>query len=268
MTRSPGSPVVRASDDPRPRSRVRQTLNPFPGDDSMRYLTALLLAVTAPLAGAQDTTSARNTPASIAVSGRGEHSVKPDQVTVQLAVNTRARTASRAGQDNADRMTAVRQALRGLGFPDSAITTSFYQIRFETMDPRSRDTAYVATNAVRVTTKQLELASRIIDTALEAGATTVSGVFYSASDTKDARQQALAAAVADARTQAEAVASAAGGRLGELLEMNAQQSMPRPVQYMQVRVAGATEGAATPVMPGMITVSATVNARWRFVPAR
>ncbi len=192
--------------------------------------------------------------------------MKPDVVSVQLAVDTRARTASRAGQDNADRMAAVRKALRDLGLADSAITTAYYQIHFEMSGSQMRDTLYVASNAVRVETKQLDLVSRIVDTALEAGATTVSGLSYSASDTRDATRQALAAAVRDARAQAEAVATAAGGTLGALIEMSAQQNRPGPVPYMQVRLTGRSEGAETPLMPGEITISATVSARWRFVP--
>jgi uncharacterized protein YggE len=66
------------------------------------------------------------------------------------------------------------------------------------------------------------------------------------------------------------MAEAAGGRLGELLELSTGMvSRPRPMMEagmaMQARVADA---APTPISEGSQTHSATVNARWRFVPGR
>ncbi len=234
----------------------------------MRLLGLLQIALAAPLAGAQVPTAGDSAVATIAVTGQGQHSVPADELILQLAVDTRARTASRAGADNADRMTAVQKALREIGLTSEEISTAFYTIRFE-YGPQMRDTQYVATNSVRVDTRRLELVSRIIDTALQSGATTVAGVQYTLHDDRDATRQALADAVADARLQAEAVAAAAGGRLGELLGLDAQPNRPGPIPYGQVAMARlASAGAETPISPRDITITATVMARWRFVASR
>ncbi len=234
----------------------------------MRLLTPLLLVLAAPLAGAQVPTAGDSAPVTIAVTGQGQHSVPADELIVQLAVDTRARTASRAGADNADRMTAVQKALREIGLTQDEISTAFYTIRFD-YGPQMRDTQYVATNSVRVDTRRLELVSRIIDTALQSGATTVAGVQYTLRDSRDATRQALTDAVADAKLQAEAVAAAAGGRLGDLLGLEAQPNRPGPIPYGQFALAsGGMARAETPISPRDITVTAIVTARWRFVASR
>jgi uncharacterized protein YggE len=84
------------------------------------------------------------------------------------------------------------------------------------------------------------------------------------------QRQALQSAIARARSDAEAMAESAGGRLGELVELSTGVvSRPRPMMEgamaMQARVADA---APTPISEGSQTLSATVSARWRFVPGR
>lgn len=232
----------------------------------MRSSLASLLLLAAPLAGAQVVTP-RDSGAVIVVSGEGRKALPPDQVIVQLGVDTRAKTANAAGQSNAQRMTNVRNALRSLGLTDREITTANYMVRFEMGGPTMRDSIYVASNSVQVETKRLDLVSKIIDTALAAGATTINYLSYGLADTRSAMREALADAVAQARAQAEAIARAAGGTLGALLELNAQPTRFIPYATGEVRMAMAAQ-AETPVSPRDVTVTASVTGRWRFIAAR
>jgi uncharacterized protein YggE len=230
----------------------------------MRSVIVPLLLVAAPLAGAQVGTP-RDSGAVIVVSGEGKKALPPDQVVVQLGVDTRAKTANAAGQANAQRMSNVRTALRSLGLTDKEITTAHYTVRFEIGGPTMRDSIYVASNSVQIETKRLDLVSRIIDTALGAGATTINYLSYGLADPRSAMRDALADAVAQARAQAEAIAAAAGGTLGALLELNAQPSRFIPFATADVRMA-MTAQAETPVSPRDVTVTTSVTGRWRFIP--
>jgi hypothetical protein len=233
----------------------------------MRTIALCLVSFASTLAGQvpRDTTPVIN------VSGEGKRALPPDKVVVQLAVNTRAKTAAKAGADNADRMTAVRRELLRLGLDEKEVTTARYTIHME-MWPSPRDTTYVANNTIQVDTRRLETVSRIIDVALGAGANAINLVQYTLADAREAMRDALTDAVANARLQAEALAAAAGGRLGPLQELNAQQNRVIPYQMgdmAMVRATGAVMGAAeTPVSPRDITVTAFVTARWRFIPGR
>jgi uncharacterized protein len=235
----------------------------------MRTLVMLVLVMSVPLASRAQVSAPRDTGGPvIAVSGEGTSSLPPDELIVQLGVETRAKTAGKAGADNADRMAAVRKALLALGLQEKEISTAFYNIRME-MYPSPRDTAYVASNSVQIDTRKLGLVSKIIDTALESGANNIASVRYTLADSRDAIRSALANAVEDARLQAEALAKAAGGKLGDLLDLNATTG--RPIPYQVQGAGGFAMGrvaAETPISERDITVHASVSARWRFLPAR
>jgi uncharacterized protein YggE len=139
----------------------------------------------------------------------------------------------------------------------------------EFMGQNMRDTQYVATNSVQVDTRKLPLVSRIIDASLQAGANNINSVQYTLADARDAMRAALTNAVDDARLQADALAKAAGGRLGELLELNAQSQRVIPYQMQAMGgVAMARVAVDTPISERDITVRASVSVRWKFIPNR
>jgi uncharacterized protein YggE len=121
---------------------------------------------------------------------------------------------------------------------------------------------------VTVVTKQLDQVGRIIDTGLGAGANNINSLFYDLSDRTSAEAGALGDAVADARRQAEVMATAAGGRVGDLIELGTQQPQYRPYAADMAMVRLTSGAAPTPVSPGTVLVTASVTARWRFVPGR
>ena len=234
-----------------------------------QFVAAFLLVASSTVAVAQ--APAPRDSVSISVTGEGKSSQRPNQLLVQLAVETRSKTASRAGAENADRMTAVRKALLAIGLKESEISTANYNVRME-MYPTPSDTLYVASNSIQIDTRQLELASKIIDASLQAGANQIGYLQYALADPREATRLALANAVDDARLQAEALAKAAGGRLGPLVELIGQTQRAIPYQ-MQMRGAMAMADASgaqadTPISNRDITVRASVSARWRFVPNR
>ena len=106
-----------------------------------------------------------------------------------------------------------------------------------------------------------------IDAALAKGANEVSGIQFTSSRADSARRAAIAEAVANARADAETMAKGAGGSLGALIEV---ASGVEPIRPFEVSMARAKMAAAapTPIEPGQLTVTATVTARWAFVPSR
>ncbi len=207
---------------------------------------------------------------SIATSGTGEAKVTPDRAAVMVNVQTRASTAAAAASENARRTTAVLEALGKLGLPKSQLSTEGYSVNPEMVygsGQTPRVTGYVVTNTVRAETHRPEQAGAMIDAALGAGANVINGLSFFASSIDEPRREAVAAAVANARADAEAMARAAGGSLGDLIELTTQGPTvpPRPMYDMSV-MARKAESAPTPVNPGDQTVSVFVSARWRFVP--
>ncbi|MGH7676885.1 MAG: SIMPL domain-containing protein, partial [Gemmatimonadaceae bacterium] len=106
----------------------------------------------------------------------------------------------------------------------------------------------------------------VIDAALLAGANQINSLSFGLQNADSARRVALTQAVTKSRADAEAMARAAGGTLGSLIEMQALDAyMPGPpIPYAMAKTATAAE--SVPVEPGQETVRASVTARWHFVP--
>ncbi|MES2522395.1 MAG: SIMPL domain-containing protein [Gemmatimonadota bacterium] len=210
-------------------------------------------------------------PPQITVSARGEVQVAPDKARVQVGVETQAKTAAAAADENNRKQAAILRAVRALGIPASAITTLNYNVfpveRYDEKDRRSVIDGYRVSNIVQVESDKLEQAGSIIDAALNNGANRVAGLDFMVKDASAARDQALAKAVQSAKRQATAAALAAGGQATELLELNVnefEQPTPRPMMAMRVK-SEADAVASTPLSEGMTTVSVMVTTRWRFV---
>lgn len=208
----------------------------------------------------------------IITTGRGEVRAAPDRATIFFAVETRAPTAAAAGADNARRQRAVLDTLRRLGLTDELLGTAGYQVSPEYVYEERKSPrviAYVARNTIRAEVRRLDMLGRYIDGALAAGANQISSLNFATSKEDEVRREALAAAVTRARADAEAMARAAGGTLGGLLELSSGFEYPRPMQQMEMsRMKAQSDGAETPIVAGDQTVIATVNARWTFVGPR
>ena len=233
---------------------------------STAFLAACALpAQTNPVQG----NTARENTAIISATGEGRREMAPDKATIVLGVETRARTPAAAASANADRMTAIRAALVRAGVAERDIATARYSLGLHYTGREGQDTMYVAANLVTVTTRQLDQVGRIIDTGLGAGANNINQLNYDLSDRTQANSQALADAVTNARQQAETMAAAAGGRLGDLMELTTQPGEYRPYFAGDMAMARMQSNAApTPVSPGQVTVTANVTGRWRFIPGR
>jgi uncharacterized protein YggE len=231
----------------------------------------LIAALLAPITShSQDTRATFERIPQIAVAAQDEIKIAPDRATIQISVQTRAATAAAAGSQNATRTQAVLSALRALGLTNDQLSTTGYNVSPEFRHREGRDPevlGYAVTNTVLADVRQLTQVGAVIDAALGAGANMMTSLQFYASNPEPARRTAIAGAIAKARADAEAAARAAGGTLGELLEINIGAYFPRPPQPM-LRLAAGIEAASTPIQPGQQTLSVTVNTRWRFNQTR
>ena len=201
--------------------------------------------------------------------GVGEVEITPDRCEVIWQVVTRAATAARASDANASGVRAVLDTLRrAFGLTDRDLGTAGYSLTQQMSYPGDGKppqlVGYVATNSVRLKTDQLARIGAMLDAAIAKGATNVSGLTFFAASSDDARRRALGIAVDRARRDAEAMARAAGGRLGQLLELTSEFSAePRPMPMAEMAMMRVAE---TPIQPSDIKVSAAVVGRWRFLP--
>lgn len=190
----------------------------------------------------------------VRASGEGVVAIKPDQAKVSVGVTTQAQTAQEAGDQNAAATSKVLGELRGLLGANADIRTLNYSLSPRYEGNPARLAGYTANNTIQVTVSDLNLPGRVIDTAVQAGATNISGISFSLKDPQPARIQALWMATMQARAEAEAIAGGLGLRLGNFTV--AQEGSAVTVTPFDTRTSGA--GALTPIEVGNVDVRAMV----------
>jgi uncharacterized protein YggE len=204
----------------------------------------------------------------VATNGVGEVMLAPDWATMAIDVTADDSSASRAASASAAATRRVVAALAGLGLSgDSVVRVSFsVGPRFDYQEQRLR--GYFGRGTVRIEVKQLDRLAQIIDTALAAGATEISGLRFRADGEDKARIEALKQAVAQARADAEVLAAASGGHLGRLLEIRHERAVRPSFGFSELAAMASTGPAAPDLTPQDVVVLVVVEAQWEFVPDR
>ncbi len=198
------------------------------------------------------------TPRGIAVSGTGRIQARPDEAIVQAGVSTRAQTAQEAQAENNQQMQNVLNAIKALGIPDKDIQTTGVSL-FPVITEGNTVNGYNATNNVRVTVENIDQAGAVLDAAVKAGANTASGISFTFKDETSLRNKALAAAAADARSKADALAAALGLQISGVQSVTESQvSIPVPLAVPRAAAAPAA-APSVPIEPGQQTVTAEIT---------
>lgn len=204
----------------------------------------------------------------IHVSGTGKVTTTPDQAIIVFAVETENADVKTAQQQNAERMDAVVNALKRAGIPEKDIRTAAYNIIPVTESDSRGLTAskvkyYRVINTLEVTLNDVNRAGEIVDLAVASGANRVDRFAFTLSDARqlEFRSDALTAAVAQARGDADAVAAALGKTIIDVKEVNVGNNYIPLVYDSRLMGMEKAAGAAvpTPLEAGEIDVTATVS---------
>jgi uncharacterized protein YggE len=218
-----------------------------------------VLLVAAAIAGvAQPSQSGAATPSSttITVTGNGSVNATPDKASFDFGVQVNAGTADEATNEANTKAHAIVDALRRAGIPDSDIQTSSVSLWPQTSSDGQKITGYQASYSVTVSSP-IDKASSLLDDATSAGANSVNGPSLSVSDQSSYYAQALKLAVADAKSQAQAIADAAGLNLGGIIHITNESSTPGPIFYADA--GAAPEKSLAPIQAGSQQIQATVT---------
>lgn len=225
----------------------------------------MLMACSAPSIVAQVTDTESSDASIIIVTGYASESIPPDGVTVQFLVSSLEDEPGSAADETDTKANAVVNAVQALGISDLAISRIGYGVGPDwdrTTSGQRRLRGYVARVTIRVKTGFLDATGRIVEAGISSGASEIRGIEYSSSRMDESRRTALRAAVRAARSDAVAMAEAAGGTLGRLLLLTTEKSDRPP----GVRLEALTVGAGgSQITPEDLTVSARVESHWLFL---
>lgn len=223
-------------------------------------LVAGCVGAGSPSVAAQEGDDSATNTSTVTVGASATVEAAPDLAVVRVAVEETAESAEAARAAVAEDAERMREALRESGVPDGNVSTEAFDIRpqYDYSGDERELVGYRAVHAYSIETAP-ERAGEVIDVAVGNGATSVSGVSFTLSDEarQELRQEALTAAVENARADAETVAAATATTLGEVRTVSTSNdggAGPSPVYETR-----ADAGGSTTVEPGTVSVSASVT---------
>lgn len=233
----------------------------------MKKFTSVLAAALLVFSVVGTNLAAAAEPNTIAVSGMAEQEVAPDMAYIDVGINVRADDAETARTQEAQIASQIRRALLGFAITDNDLqNTSYYLYQEYKVDRNGVRTAdkYVLDSSIKVTVKDLDKLSHVIDNVVEAGATNISNITYALSTQNIIQRQLLATAVENARDKAAVVANAGSRTLGNMLSADINSfDGGTIVAYGANKLRSTTnlaeDGVATKLSPGKIKLNARVQ---------
>ena len=205
----------------------------------------------------------------ITVNGTGEVRVSADTAVISLGVSARDKDVLKAQQQVNEIIAAIRAALIDKGVKEENINTDYINIYplydYDYSGDQEQLSAYNASSTLAIRVSDMENVGALIDVCFAAGANTLNGISFSASDTEDAKTEAMKKAVADARKKAEILAEASGLKIIgiETVAEGGVYSYQNDVGNVYSRAAGMdmveeADDAGTVVQSAKLIVSASV----------
>lgn len=197
---------------------------------------------------------------------------RPDQATVGAGVTTTAPTAVEAMRLNAVAMDKLIAAAKKRGIKAEDIQTSGislspqYDYNNQANGQPPRFLGYQVSNSVRATTSKIDDIGPLLDVLVAAGGTNIDGPSFGMKDPDAQLVGARGTAIKAAEAKAADYARLTGFRGAELVSISEGGSFgPNPPMPMVRLQAMDAAGKATPVEPGRVSNTLTLNFQYRLV---
>ena len=229
--------------------------------------TILVVIIILLVAGFLFYNSSNTEATTINVNGQSTIKAEADEVSVYVGIETTEKTSEESKNANAKISDNVLVVLKTAGIPEGDIETSSYYIypEYDWSNNKQDLTGYRTSNVLKITTKDFDKVGTIVDSSVDAGATTIQSINFELSQDKqnEVKTQAISKATEDAKVKAEATAQGLNARLGKVKTVTIQDYNYYPFPIYASADGGAAldvkEVARTAIQPSSLDVSSTVN---------
>lgn len=200
----------------------------------------------------------------VSVTGNSQMTVAPDQVVVNLLIQTKNIKADVAKNENAIISDKVISGLVRNGIERENIETENYNIypEYDWSSGTQKLLGYIASNYIKVKTEKFDKVGKIVDVSVDNGAL-VNYINFELSNAKSNEYKAkvLAEASKDAKTKAEAIAQGLGRKVGNLVSVSASEYdyMPYPLYRMEAAEGVNVKTVATDIQPKNLDITSSVS---------
>lgn len=191
----------------------------------------------------------------VLTSGDATVSKKPDLASISVGVQSQQGTAATAQSDLANKANKLISRIKALGVVEKDLTTSGYWLGPLYGPSGQTVIGYRASEQLLFKWHNVDTVGRALDAVVQEGDATNASVSFGLTDPKAAQAEARSAAIADARTKAQTMASAAGLKLGPVVRVSdLSLRYPSPLVYQ-----GAPARDSTQIPVGELTVQVAVE---------
>jgi uncharacterized protein YggE len=207
-------------------------------------------------------------PRTVTVSGQGEVRAEPDRAFVTLGVEARKPKLEEARADVARTVDAVLKLTRELKIDQKLVNATRINVQPEyNWDTNARERTligYYVSRQVEIELRDLEKLGQLLERATDLGVNQIGSPQLDSSKRRELEREALAKAVEDARANAEAVAKAAGAKLGPARTISASSGYvpPSPVRMKVAAVAMEASDAAQTYQRAEMTFTGNVQVEY------
>jgi len=229
--------------------------------------TILVVIIILLVAGFLFYNSSNTEATTINVNGQSTIKAEADEVSVYVGIETTEKTSEESKNANAKISDNVLVVLKTAGIPEGDIETSSYYIypEYDWSNNKQELVGYRTSNVLKITTKDFDKVGAIVDSSVDAGATTIQSINFELSQDKqnEVKTQAISKATEDAKVKAEATAQGLNAKLGKVKTVTIQDYNYYPFPIYASADGGAAldvkEVARTAIQPSSLDVSSTVN---------
>ena len=236
------------------------------------FLPVLSLAVGACLASAAVQAAETERPRIVSVSGQGEIQAEPDQAIVTLGVESRKVRLEDARAEVTKTVDAVLKLTRDLKIDQKYVRATRISVQPEyNWDQNAKERnliGYFVSRQVEVDLRDLDKLGTLLEKSTDLGVNQLGDPRLESSKRRDLERNALAKAVEDARLNAEAVAKAAGARLGPARTISASSGYAPPVPMARMKtmaMAADSAEAAQTYQSGQMTFNGNVQVEYDLI---
>ena len=229
------------------------------GTAALIMVTVFLLVLTNQVSNTATTTN------TVAFSGEGKVTAKPNIAVIDLAIVTESVSSKDAQNENSKKSKTVVEFLKKQNVQEKDIKTTSYnvspQYKYLQYDkPEIR--GYQVSEKIEFKIRELEKVSQILDGVVASGANEISGFQFTIDEPDKLKSEAREKAITDAKEKAKNLKSQLGIKLGKIVNFYESSAGVPPIFYAADKAAGGFDSNRGPEIPqgeNEIVVNVTIT---------
>jgi len=196
----------------------------------------------------------------VTVMGEGIVKVVPDQVTINVSVESQGKKALEVKNTNDASVDAVLQFLKKSGIGSKEVQSQYVRLN-KSYDYNTKIYSYNASQSITILLLDITKYEKIISGLMESGINRIDGINFGSSTLEALKSQARINAVANAKMKATEYAGVLNQKVGKAIQINEiGQNNPGPLyKNAMMRSMDAESGEMETLAVGEMTIKAEIT---------